>query len=55
MRSRPVSRRLGTDYIDLYQVHKLDWDTDLEENLGALTDLMRQSKVRYGRADIAER
>ncbi|WP_063047747.1 aldo/keto reductase [Nocardia pseudovaccinii] len=40
-------RRLGTDYIDLYQVHKLDWDTDLEETLGALTDLVRQGKVRY--------
>jgi aryl-alcohol dehydrogenase-like predicted oxidoreductase len=40
-------RRLGTDYIDLYQVHKLDWETDLEETLGALTDLVRQGKVRY--------
>ncbi|WP_019925319.1 aldo/keto reductase [Nocardia sp. BMG111209] len=40
-------RRLGTDYIDLYQVHKLDWDTDLEETLGALTDLVRQGKVLY--------
>jgi aryl-alcohol dehydrogenase-like predicted oxidoreductase len=40
-------RRLGTDYIDLYQVHKLDWDTDLEETLGALSDLVRQGKVRY--------
>ncbi len=40
-------RRLGTDYIDLYQVHKLDWDTDLEETLGALSDLVRQGKVLY--------
>ncbi|SHN16982.1 aldo/keto reductase [Cryptosporangium aurantiacum] len=40
-------RRLGTDYIDLYQVHRHDWDTDLEETLGALTDLVRAGKVRY--------
>lgn len=40
-------RRLGTDHIDLYQVHKPDWDTDLEETLGALTDLVRQGKVLY--------
>jgi aryl-alcohol dehydrogenase-like predicted oxidoreductase len=40
-------RRLGTDRIDLYQVHKLDWETDLEETLGALTDLVRQGKVLY--------
>ncbi|MCK9904484.1 aldo/keto reductase [Frankia sp. Cpl3] len=40
-------RRLGTDRIDLYQIHKLDWNTDLEETLGALTDLVRQGKVLY--------
>ena len=40
-------RRLGTDYIDLYQCHRHDWDTDLDETLGALTDLVRQGKVRY--------
>ncbi|TCJ31289.1 MULTISPECIES: aldo/keto reductase, partial [unclassified Parafrankia] len=40
-------RRLGTDRIDLYQMHKLDWNTDLEETLGALTDLVRQGKVLY--------
>lgn len=39
-------RRLGTDHIDLYQVHKLDPDTDLEETLSALTDLIRAGKVR---------
>jgi aryl-alcohol dehydrogenase-like predicted oxidoreductase len=39
-------RRLGTDYIDLYQVHRLDEDTDLDELLGALSDLVRQGKVR---------
>jgi aryl-alcohol dehydrogenase-like predicted oxidoreductase len=40
-------RRLGTDYIDLYQVHRPTPDTDLDETLGALTDLVRQGKVRY--------
>jgi aryl-alcohol dehydrogenase-like predicted oxidoreductase len=40
-------RRLGTDYLDLYQVHRPSPDTDVEETLGALTDLVRQGKVRY--------
>jgi aryl-alcohol dehydrogenase-like predicted oxidoreductase len=40
-------RRLGTDYIDLYQVHAWDAATPLEETLSALTDLVRQGKVRY--------
>lgn len=40
-------RRLGTDWIDLYQIHRPDPDTDIEETLGALTDLVRQGKVRY--------
>ena len=40
-------RRLGTDWIDLYQVHRPDPETDIEETLGALTDLVRQGKVRY--------
>jgi aryl-alcohol dehydrogenase (NADP+) len=40
-------RRLDTDYIDLYQVHRLDWNTDLDETLGALTDLVHSGKVRY--------
>jgi len=39
-------RRLGTDYIDLYQMHRPDPDTDLDETLGALSDLVRQGKVR---------
>ncbi|HET7426833.1 MAG TPA: aldo/keto reductase [Gemmatimonadales bacterium] len=39
-------RRLGTDWIDLYQVHRPSPDTDVEETLGALTDLVRQGKVR---------
>src|SRR5215218_1435680 len=40
-------RRLRTDWIDLYQVHRFDPGTDIEETLGALTDLMHQGKVRY--------
>ncbi|MFC8230345.1 aldo/keto reductase [Streptomyces sp. NPDC057287] len=40
-------RRLGTDHIDLYQVHRPSPDTDVAETLGALTDLVRQGKVRY--------
>ena len=40
-------RRLGTDYIDLYQVHLWDAVTPLEETLSALTDLVREGKVRY--------
>ncbi|MFS2088333.1 aldo/keto reductase [Paenarthrobacter nicotinovorans] len=40
-------RRLNTEYIDLYQVHRPSPDTDVEETLGALTDLVRQGKVRY--------
>ena len=40
-------RRLGTDWIDLYQVHRPDPSTDIEETLGALTDLVHAGKVRY--------
>ncbi|WP_066516231.1 aldo/keto reductase [Curtobacterium ammoniigenes] len=40
-------RRLGTDYIDLYQLHGWDGSTPLEETLGALDDLVRSGKVRY--------
>src|SRR5215216_3457547 len=40
-------RRLDTDWIDLYQVHRYDPGTDLEETLGALSDLVHQGKVRY--------
>src|ERR1700754_1769651 len=39
-------RRLNTDWIDLYQIHRPDPHTDIEETLGALTDLQRQGKVR---------
>ncbi|WP_455380431.1 aldo/keto reductase [Acidihalobacter prosperus] len=40
-------KRLGTDYIDLYQVHGWDVRTPIEETLRALDDLVRQGKVRY--------
>lgn len=40
-------RRLGTDYIDLYQVHSDDRETPLEETLSALDQLVRAGKVRY--------
>src|SRR5438034_6849478 len=40
-------RRLGTDWIDLYQIHRPEPDTEIDETLGALTDLVRQGKVRY--------
>jgi aryl-alcohol dehydrogenase-like predicted oxidoreductase len=39
-------RRLGTDWIDLYQIHRPDYTTDIEETLGALTDLVRAGKIR---------
>ena len=40
-------RRLGMDYVDLYQIHRFDLETPIEETLGALTDLIRAGKVRY--------
>jgi aryl-alcohol dehydrogenase-like predicted oxidoreductase len=40
-------RRMGTDWIDLYQLHRHDKDTPIEEVLGALDDCVRQGKVRY--------
>ncbi|MFE4449936.1 aldo/keto reductase [Streptomyces sp. NPDC056796] len=39
-------RRLGTDHVDLFQIHRPDPDTDVEETLSALTDLVRAGKVR---------
>jgi aryl-alcohol dehydrogenase-like predicted oxidoreductase len=53
-------RRLGTDWIDLYQIHRPEPDTDIDETLGALTDLVRSGKVRaigsstFPAADIVE-
>jgi aryl-alcohol dehydrogenase-like predicted oxidoreductase len=40
-------RRLQTDWIDLYQIHRPDPSTDIDETLGALSDLVHQGKVRY--------
>jgi aryl-alcohol dehydrogenase-like predicted oxidoreductase len=40
-------RRLGTDYIDLYQIHRPDPAADIDETLGALTDLVRAGKICY--------
>ena len=40
-------RRLGTDYIDLYQIHRFDTNTPVEETMEALHDLVRSGKVRY--------
>jgi 1-deoxyxylulose-5-phosphate synthase len=40
-------RRLGTDYIDLYQIHRFDYDTPIEETLEALDDIVRAGKALY--------
>jgi aryl-alcohol dehydrogenase-like predicted oxidoreductase len=40
-------RRLGTDYLDLYQIHRPDPSTDIDETLAALSDLVHAGKVRY--------
>jgi len=40
-------RRLNTDWIDLYQIHRPDPNTDIDETLAALTDLVAQGKIRY--------
>ena len=39
--------RLGTDYIDLYQIHRFDPDTPVEETMEALHDIVKAGKVRY--------
>ena len=39
-------RRLGTEYVDLYQLHRPDYATDLDETLSALSDLIRAGKIR---------
>jgi len=39
--------RLRTDYVDLYQCHRYDWDTPLEETMQALTEVVHQGKARY--------
>lgn len=40
-------RRLGTDYVDLYQIHRWDYDTPIEETLKALHDIVKEGKARY--------
>ena len=40
-------QRLGTDYVDLYQIHRYDYETPLEETLEALNEVVRAGKVRY--------
>jgi aryl-alcohol dehydrogenase-like predicted oxidoreductase len=40
-------KRLNTDYLDLYQMHRFDYETPLEESLSAFDDLIRQGKVHY--------
>src|SRR5213080_1032553 len=40
-------RRLGTDYVDLYQIHRWDYDTPIEETLEALHDIIKAGKARY--------
>src|SRR5947207_12011894 len=40
-------RRLGTDYVDLYQIHRWDYDTPIEETLEALDDVVKSGKTRY--------
>ena len=43
-------RRLNTDYVDLYYMHWPDYNVPIEESLGALEDLRREGKIRYGSA-----
>ena len=40
-------RRLGTDYVDLYQIHRYDYDTPIEETMEALHDVVKAGKARY--------
>src|SRR5512139_431646 len=40
-------KRLGTDYVDLYQIHRYDGETPIEETMGALNDVVRAGKARY--------
>ena len=40
-------RRLGTDYVDLYQIHRFDYETPIEETLEALDDVVKQGKALY--------
>lgn len=40
-------KRLGTDYVDLYQIHRFDYKTPIEETMEALNDVVRSGKARY--------
>src|SRR6266567_2350464 len=40
-------RRLGTDYVDLYQIHRFDYETPIEETVTALHDVVKSGKARY--------
>ena len=40
-------RRLGTDYVDSYQIHRWDYETPIEETMAALHDIVRSGKARY--------
>src|SRR5665213_2135047 len=40
-------KRLGTDYVDLYQIHRWDYSTPIEETLEALHDVVKAGKARY--------
>src|SRR5690349_22590107 len=40
-------RRLGTDYVDLYQIHRFDYETPIEETIAALHDVVKSGKARY--------
>ncbi len=40
-------KRLGTDYVDLYQIHRWDYDTPIEETMEALHDVVKAGKARY--------
>ena len=40
-------RRLGTDHVDLYQIHRFDYDTPVEETMEALHDVIKAGKARY--------
>jgi len=47
IRARVGAHRLGTDYVDLYQIHRWDYETPIEETLEALSDVVKAGKARY--------
>jgi aryl-alcohol dehydrogenase-like predicted oxidoreductase len=46
-RCEPTAPPLGPDYMDLYQIHRWDYDTPIEEPLEALHDIVKAGKARY--------